>query len=117
MQITIKQKVNNEWQSTIHESETLKPDYFKQFIDTPTVCEAVGDNFKIYAIGQPSLMGKWATGKAVMPMEDFVTYLSYKLMETAIDLFTRPPESKTEALIVTKISIPSSTTTQETLPL
>ena len=115
MQIIIKQKVNNEWSASTYQSEKLSPDYFKQFINTHTVCEATGDTFKLYAIGQPSLIGKWATGKAVMPMEDFVTYLSYKVMEQAIDLFTRPPESKTETIIVTKISIPSSTTEQGSL--
>ena len=114
MQIIIKQKVGNEWSASTYDSDTLRPDYFKQFIGTHTVCEAAGDTFKLYAIGQPSLMGKWAENKAVMSMEDFVTYLSYKVMEEAIGLFTRPPEKK-ETLVVARISIPSSTTEQQEL--
>lgn len=114
MQIIIKQKAGNEWSASTYDSDKLQPDYFKQFIGTPTVCEATGDTFKLYAIGQPSLMGKWSTGKAVMSMEDFITYLSYKVMEQAIDLFTRPPESK-ETLVVARITLPSSTTEQQEL--
>ena len=114
MQIIIKQKVSNEWSATTYDSDTLKPEHFNQYIGTQTVCEATGDTFKLYAIGQPSLMGKWATGKAVMSMEDFITYLSYKVMEQAIDLFTRPPESK-ETLVVARITLPSSTTEQQEL--
>lgn len=119
MQIIIKQKVGNEWSASTYDSDKLRPDYFKQFIDTQTVCEATGDTFKLYAIGQPSLMGKWAENKAVMNMEDFITYLSYKVMEQAIGLFTRPanakPPEKKETLVVTSVSIPSSTTEQQEL--
>lgn len=115
MRITIKQKENNEWSEHSLESEQVEPSHFKQFIGTKTVCEADGGTFKVYAIGQQGLIGKWAENKAVMDMEHFIDYLAYKNMEHAIGIFTAEPKAKEIMAVVKTRNVDTQILTQETL--
>ena len=103
MQITLKQRIGNQWQIIeTPKVEAITPEYLRQYENTDTIIEYDNGKRKLYGIGNESQRGKWCEGKIIMLWPDFVTYWQYTLLNFGLDTFAQA-ELKTERVAIMEV--------------